>query len=206
MKYATIAATVATAMTLSTAALAQSAGDFTVGVGLGMVEPKSDNGSLANGTLDVEVGSNVQPTLTFEYFIMDNLGIEVLAATPFEHDIKINGAGKVGSTRHLPPTISLKYHFQNDSAITPFLGAGINYTRFFTEKTTGVLTGTQLNLSDSFGLALSAGLDYAISDKGALRTEVRWMDIDTDVRVNGAKLGTTKIDPVVVGISYVHNF
>lgn len=74
-------------------AAAQSKGDLAVGIGAHQVVPKSDNGSLAAGTLDVDVGNSVRPTLTLEYFVAENLGVEVIAAWPFEHDISIDGLG-----------------------------------------------------------------------------------------------------------------
>lgn len=186
-------------------AMAQSAGEWTLGFGLHTVEPKSGNGTLTGG-LSVDVGNSVRPTITFEYFVRDNLGIEVLAALPFEHSVNIDGLGKVGSVQHLPPVVSLQYHFANSSNVTPFLGAGINYTTFFEEKTTGALAGTDLSLSDSFGLALHAGIDYKISERGAMRFDVRWIDINSDVKVNGTDMGEVDIDPVVAGFAYVHRF
>ncbi|NEK92069.1 MAG: OmpW family protein, partial [Xanthomonas euvesicatoria] len=101
-----------------------------------------------------------------EYFIADNLGIEVLAALPFEHDIALRGLGRVGSTKHLPPVISLQYHFNSQGRLSPFVGAGINYTRFFSTDTRGALAGSELELDDSWGLALHAGVDYKLSDRG----------------------------------------
>ncbi len=204
MKLSLLAVLAATA--LASPAFAQSKGDFTLGLGLGYVAPKSDNGTLAGGTLPIEVGDNVQPTLTFEYFVMDNLGVEVLAATPFKHDIDVKGVGKIGTTKHLPPTISLNYHFAGMGKFAPFVGAGLNYTVFFSEKTTGPIAGSRLKLDDSVGVALHAGFDYWISDKAALRADVRWADIDTDVELNGTKIGTVEIDPMVVGVSYVMKF
>lgn len=204
MKFSLLAILAATA--LASPAFAQSKGDFTLGLGLGYVAPKSDNGTLAGGTLPIEVGDNVQPTVTFEYFLMDNVGLEVLAATPFKHDINVKGVGKIGTTKHLPPTISLNYHFASMGKFSPFLGAGLNYTVFFSEKTTGPIAGSRLQLEDSVGVALHAGFDYWISDKAALRADLRWADIDTDVKLNGAKIGTVEIDPMVIGVSYVMKF
>lgn len=184
--------------------LAQSAGDWTLGVGVGYVMPKDGNGTVAGA--DASVGDNLQPTFTFEYFVRDNLGIELLAATPFKHNISLDGLGKVASTQHLPPTLSVQYHFANNSAWTPFLGAGVNYTRFFNTDSKGAIAGADVDLDDSWGLALHAGVDYKISDNGSVRMDLRWMDIDTDVELNGADVGTAKIDPVVFGMSYVHRF
>ncbi|MGO4853245.1 OmpW/AlkL family protein [Phaeovulum sp. W22_SRMD_FR3] len=187
-------------------AAAQSAGDITLGFGFHQVMPKSDNGALVGGTLPVSVGNSARPTFTAEYFIRDNLGIELLAALPFKHSVNIDGLGQVGTVKHLPPVISLQYHFQTGSAFSPFIGAGLNYTAFFSEKTSGALAGSKLELKDSWGLALHAGFDYKVSDHGALRTDLRWMDIDTSVKLDGAKIGTVNIDPVVAGVSYVYRF
>ena len=190
---------------LAAPAFAQQAGDWTFGVGVHQVNPKSDNGSIVGGTLDVEVGSNVRPTITAEYFVRDNLGIEVLASWPFEHDISIAGVGQVGSTKHLPPTISLQYHF-GEGKVKPFVGAGINYTLFMSEETEGALAGSDLELDDSFGLALHAGVDFKVGEKGAIRIDARWIDIDTDAKLDGADIGTVNIDPLVYGAAYVFQF
>ncbi|KGU52046.1 membrane protein [Xanthomonas phaseoli pv. phaseoli] len=191
---------------VSLPALAQSKGDWTVAVGAHQVAPKSDNGSLVGGTLDVDVGKDIKPTFTAEYFVADNLGIEVLAALPFEHDIAIRGLGRVGSTKHLPPVISLQYHFNAQGTFSPFVGAGINYTRFFGTDTRGALAGSELELDDSWGLALHAGVDYTLSDRGALRVNLRWIDIDPQARLDGNHIGTVNIDPLVYGVAYVHRF
>ena len=185
-------------------ALAQSQGDITLGFGIHSVTPDSGASTTTAGQIDVD--ANIRPTLTAEYFVADNLGVELLVAWPFEHDINLVGTGKIGSTKHLPPTLSLQYHFTNQSKVTPFVGAGINYTYFFDDTATGPLAGTSLDLSDSWGFALHAGLDYAISPKGALRADIRYIDIETDVRVGGAPIGTVKIDPWVFGVAYVHKF
>lgn len=191
---------------LAAPAAAQSRGEWTLGVGAHTVNPTSDNGSLSDGTLDLDIGSDWKPSVTAEYFIRDNLGIEVLAAWPFEHDISIDGLGKVGSTKHLPPTVSLQYHFNASGKVSPFLGAGLNYTTFFSEETSGALAGSELKLADSWGLAVHAGLDILLSDKNALRIDARWIDIDSDVSVDGVELGTAHIDPMVYGVAWVHKF
>lgn len=190
---------------LSGPALAQSAGDWTVAIGAGSVMPKDDNGTVA-GSLDIEVDNDVRPTLTLEYFVRDNIGVELLAATPFEHDVNVKGVGKVGSVRHLPPTVSVNYHFETGSALKPYVGVGLNWTSFWGEETTGALAGADLNLRHSFGLALQAGADWWLNDKSAVRATVRWIDIDSDVYLDGAKIGEVEIDPVVLQAAYVMKF
>jgi outer membrane protein len=153
----------------------------------------------------MDVGSNVRPTITGEYFLKDNLGVEVLAALPFQHDISVVGVGKVGSTKHLPPTVSLQYHF-GQGKVKPFVGIGVNYTTFFSSKAEGAIAGANLDLSDSWGLAAHLGVDFKVGEKGAIRIDYRKIDIDTKVKLNGANLGTrntVNIDPSVYGIAYV---
>jgi len=196
----------AAALALAAApAMAQSKGDWTVAAGAHQVAPKSSNGTLAGG-LKVDVGNDIKPTITGEYFIANNLGIEVLAALPFKHDINIAGLGRVGSTRHLPPVVSLQYHFNSQGQVSPFVGLGLNYTTFFSEHTGGALAGSKLKLEDSWGLAAHAGLDFKVSDNGALRVDVRWIDIDSTVKLDGQKLGKVNIDPLAYGVAYVFKF
>jgi outer membrane protein len=184
--------------------LATEAGDWTVSVGAHVVDPASNNGSLAAGALKADVGSDWKPTITAEYYFTPHLGLEVLAALPFEHEISLNGV-KAGSTKQLPPTFTLQYHFDGDT-VSPFIGAGINYTVFFDQSETGPLAGTDVSLGNSWGLAAHAGLDFRLADKRALRVDVRWMDIDTKVSVDGTDVGTVKIDPLVYGVAYVWQF
>ena len=193
------------ALMASTAApaLAQDKGDFLIGLGIGYVDP-SEKSNTAAGRMDVD--GNLRPTITVEYFIADRIGVELLAAWPFQHDVNLQGAGTVAEVKHLPPTLSLQYHFVNTSPVTPFIGAGINYTYFFDEDGTGALAASKVDLDDSWGLALHAGIDYAINERSALRVDVRYIDIETDTKVDGADIGKVKIDPWVFNLAYVMKF
>jgi outer membrane protein len=193
-----IAALVAAAA-LAAPALAQSAGDMTLGFGVGYVEPKDDNGTLAGA--DADVDGNGRPIVTFEYFIKDNIGIEVLGAVPFEHDISLNGTG-IGSTKQLPPTVSLNYHIPTGGKFTPFVGVGVNYTKFFDEES----SLGDLQIDDSWGFAATLGVDYAMSEKGSARIDVRYMNISSDVTLDRVDIGEVEVDPVVVNVSYVMKF
>ena len=195
----------AAALALAAPAQAQDAGDWTFSLGAHGVMPASDNGRLAGGALEADVGNSWRPTVTAEYWFSRNWGLEVLAALPFEHDIDLNGV-RAGSTKHLPPTVSLQYHFTGHETVTPFVGLGLNYTVFFDEETAGPIAGTDLSLDASWGLAAHAGLDFAVGQDKWVRMDARWIDIDTDVSVNGADVGSVKIDPVVFGAAFVWAF
>ena len=181
-------------------ALDQTQGDWTIGIGVVNVNPKSDNGDLAGFQADID--DDKRPIFTFEYFVRDNLCVELLLATPFDHDIALDGVGDIGSTKHLPPTVSLNYHFPTNSAWKPYIGAGINYTDFFEEES----SLGKLELDSSWGFAVQAGVDYMLSDTGMLRFTARYIDIETDAKLDGTKIGTAEIDPVVLSVSYVMKF
>lgn len=183
---------------LATNATAQEKGTRWLKLGAHVVDPKSDNGSLAGGALDATVGDSIRPSVMLEYFVADNLGIEVLAAWPFRHEVELNGV-EAATVDHLPPTISLQYHWNGTGKVSPYVGAGVNYTLFFSEETRGPLAGAKLELDASFGLAVHAGLDFSLGDRWALGIDARWIDIDTDVSVNGADVGTVQIDPLAYG-------
>ena len=181
---------------LSSGLQAAEAGDWLVRVGVGNVDPKSNNGNV------VSVDSGTALVFNGTYMFTDTLGLEVLASTPFSHDIKLAADGTaVGETKHLPPTVSLNYHFDTASPFNPYVGAGINYTLFFDEKTEGPLAGVDLDLDGSFGLAVQAGFDYDISDRMFINLNARWIDIDTDAKANGAPVETVEIDPLVYSLT-----
>ena len=191
-------------MALASPALATEAGDwsFSVGVHASTRLPTTAPWPMARSkSMSPATGNPPLPRSTSS---ARTSGLEVLASLPFDHDISLNGV-EAGSTKHLPPTFTLQYHFDGEK-VSPFIGAGINYTLFFDQDTTGPLEGAELDLGNSWGLTARAGLDFKLSDNQAIRVDVRWMDIDTDVSVNGDDVGTVDIDPIVYGIAYVWNF
>jgi len=192
-----VAAALATGL-LTGVANAYQAGDWLVRGGIWGAFPKSDNLSLPLGTVEVDDGVTFGFNIT--HMISPNLGVELLGAWPFSHDIKLGGR-KVGETKHLPPTVTLQYHFLPQNPIRPYVGLGLNYTFFFDEGTTGALTGTKLSLKDSWGLAAQAGVDIDVTPDWFLNLDVHYIDIDTKAKVNGASLGTVEIDPWVFGIN-----
>ncbi|WP_404417465.1 outer membrane beta-barrel protein [Vreelandella aquamarina] len=192
----------AVAVTASTQAMAYGQGDFFTRFGAANVDPKNDNGTLA-GDLNVNVDDETQFAFTLGYRFHDKLGVELLAALPFEHDIKLNG-GIDASTKHLPPTLTLQYYplGGTESRVQPYVGAGINYTTFDDE--TVDIENVSLDLDDSWGAAGQVGIDLLIDDNWALNAAAWYIDIDTDAKVGGIEAGTVNIDPLVVmgGLSY----
>ena len=196
----------AVCMALSTeAAFAEEAESWVVKVGAHVVDPKSDNGNLAGGTLHATIGSDVKPTVTAEYMIDPSWGIEILASLPFQHDVSLNGT-TAASVKHLPPTVGLQYHFSVTDNISPFVGLGINYTFFMSEHGRGNLAGDRINLDNSLGPAVHVGVDFNLNKRWCLSVDARWIRISSDVSVNGTKVGTVHIDPLAYGFAVGYKF
>lgn len=193
-------ATILTAMGLPQVAAAQDAGDWIVRTGFHSIEPKSRNHAL------VEVENQIGLTFTATYMVAPNWAVELLAALPFTHDITLKGTGVVAETALLPPTLSAQYHFNPNGRMRPYLGAGVNYTSFFRERTWGALQGTKLELGPSFGPAAQLGVDIDVIPGWIVNVDARWFDIDTDAKLGGADLGTIEIDPIAFGLSIGHRF
>lgn len=199
-------------------AQAHQAGDIIVRAGAITVDPHEDSSNVKIGGVKAAgtaatLDSDTQLGLNFAYMLTDQLGVELLAATPFSHDIGTKGLGglKLGSVKHLPPTLSLVYYpLDSKSAFQPYVGAGINYTWFFDDKLSSEAEGAGfrgLDLKDSWGWAAQIGADYMLTDNLMLNAQVRYIDIETKATTYA---GPTKVsvdvdvDPFVymVGLGY----
>ncbi|PKG54619.1 MULTISPECIES: OmpW/AlkL family protein [Halomonadaceae] len=190
----------AAALMTSSQVFAYGAGDFFTRVGVAKVDPTSNNGEILGADVNVDAETNFAFTLGYRFH--DKMGVELLAALPFKHDLQVEGVTD-GSTKHLPPTLTLQYYplGGTEARVQPYVGAGINYTRFSDEKTD---IGASLELDDSWGAAGQVGVDLLIDEHWALNAAAWYIDIDSDAKVGGAEAGTVEIDPVVVmaGLSY----
>ncbi|WP_028536113.1 OmpW/AlkL family protein [Paludibacterium yongneupense] len=149
-------------------------------------------------TLGTTVNSDVVPELDFTYMITDHIGTELILGTS-RHELN-SSIGSLGSVSVLPPTLTLQWHFDAMGPFLPYVGAGINYTRFYNS---GLHAGSQnVNIDkNSFGPALQIGTDYTISKKLFINVDVKKLYIKTKATLDdGTDLGTLKINPWVFGI------
>jgi outer membrane protein len=219
-------------------------GDWVLKGGVTMVSPKSGNLKLGDlgpvPDLDIsidnaslEVGDGTSFGFTITYMMTDNWAVDLLAAYPFKHDIKLKAtitdllppggsftqSGKIGETEHLPPTISLQYHFLPDAMFSPYIGVGLNMTMFSSEKLTSDardlfealgLTNAKLSLDTSTGVAAQIGADFNFSGGWLLNADIRYIDIGTKAKIKAdegsATLGTVNIDPLVYSLMVGYRF
>jgi outer membrane protein len=227
LKPLSLAAAISAAL-ISGQAIAYDAGDWIVRGGATTVAPDEDSGLVAlNGSTaalgdnsKVSVDDDTQLGLTVEYMLNSNWGVEVLAATPFSHTASAKGGtlstltDDVADVKQLPPTVSAVYHFNNGEELQPYVGVGINYTVFFSEDlssdTVAVLGDGNVELDDSWGLALQIGVDYHLNERWLVNASVRWIDIDTEATIkldSGSRVDVdVDIDPMVYSVMVGYKF
>lgn len=199
----------AAAIGLSSQAYALGKGDWLVRFGAVSVNPNDSSGQVgAIAGSGVSVNSSQGVFANLSYMLTNNVAVEVLAATPFSHDINatgsIAGLGKIAEVKQLPPTVSLQYHFMPTSDFRPYVGVGINYTTFFSAKTTGS-TVTSISLDNSWGPAAEVGFDRDISKDWFFNADLRYIKIKTTATTNVGNVDVT-IDPWVVSIGVGTHF
>jgi len=213
-------------------AIAHEAGQWILRAGAGQVAPKSNNlsetvedgGATIGVALDVDAATSL--TLMGTYMFTPNWAFDVLASWPFKHDVNGNisvddgvnpvesFSAKIAEVEHLPPTFSVQYHFSPDAQFQPYVGLGVNYTTFTSEKFTEVVVdgenlgtlGDSLSLDDSFGVAAQLGADWVFSNNWLVNFDLRWINIESDMTVDGLAIGTVKIDPWVYSINVGYRF
>ena len=208
------------------------AGDWVVRARAVNVAPNEDsklgrtvNQNVANVMspgAELHVSDKVIPELDISYYFTKNIAAELILAVGTRHNVNIQGDAlatvgnqDLGSVNLLPPTLTAQWHFNPDQTFDPYIGAGINFTAFLDRNlkiNSGALAGTKIKVdSDSWGPALQAGFDINLKDGWLINADVKYVWLDTDVKLNTPAGAWTKIDsldinPWVVGIGIGKKF
>ncbi|MYL27243.1 MULTISPECIES: OmpW/AlkL family protein [Halomonadaceae] len=193
-------------------ALAYDKGDTIVRGGIASVVPGGSYSSVAGGKFDLRADSDIQAGASISYMMTDNMSVNLLAATPFEHDIEASGGTNIGSTKHLPPTVTVSWFplAGQDLGFKPYVGAGVNYTTFWDEKLNstgkGATKAQNLSLDDSVGLAAQVGVDVPLDENWSVGAAAYYANIETDAELDGNGIGTVEIDPMIYRLHVGYSF
>jgi outer membrane protein len=169
-------------------------------VGLDWKNGQADN--LA-ATAKVEAVNRTIPELDISYFFTKNIAVELVLTVPQKIDINVNGT-KNGTIKALPPSLLLQYHFSDLGNFKPYVGGGINYTLFSDRN--NILNRTASVDKSSSGLVAQLGFDYALTKNVSFNFDLKYAKMDTDVKLNGAKIGKLNLDPTMIGIGIGYRF
>jgi outer membrane protein len=193
-------------------------GDWLVRLRGVIVAPNDDSSAVMPTfpTGSVSVDEAIVPELDFTYFLTNNIGAELILATS-KHDISGEGAlaglGEIADTWVLPPTLTLQYHFLPNERVRPYIGAGVNYTIFYSEDARTALVDaigpTTVDLDDSVGFAVQAGVDIDITERFFFNADIKYVDMDTTATLNtGGLINTVDVDinPIIAGVGFGMRF
>ena len=155
-----------------------------------------DSANKDSTPLGLSVNNKTIPEVDVTYFFNKNIAAELVLTVPQKHTLSAGGAA-IGTLKHLPPTLLAQYHF-DAPGFKPYVGAGLNYTRFSSVKLPAGLDVKR----NSWGGALQVGFDYALDKNWSLNVDLKKVYIDTDVR----GVGTFKVDPVLFGVGVGYRF
>ncbi|MCV2357061.1 outer membrane beta-barrel protein [Paucibacter sp. B2R-40] len=195
----------------SFSAQAQSAqeGPWLVRVRAVHLQSANDNSDKLAATLTSVVGKPAEasindkwlPELDISYFITPNIAAELILTYPQKQDLSVTGVGKIGSFKHLPPTLSAQYHFSPTSMFRPYVGLGVNYTNISDVQFDANVAALKLGLKhNSWGLSAQIGADIEVAKNLYLNVDIKKVQIKTTVYSNGADIGEFKVDPLLVGV------
>ena len=160
-----------------------------------------DSANKDSTGLSLSVNDKWMPEVDVSYFFTPNIAAELVLTVPQKHTVRSGGTA-IGSLRHLPPTLLAQYHVTGLKGFKPYVGAGVNYTRF---SSVNLPAGVTID-RNSFGPALQAGVDIPLTKNVSLNLDVKKVWIKTDVSAGGTRMGTLKVDPVLFGIGVGYRF
>ncbi|WFE71623.1 OmpW family outer membrane protein [Halomonas sp. M1] len=201
IKLMTAAVISAGTLMASQAALAYGAGDTFVRIGVAQTDTGSGNGDVLGADLNVQSARGF--TFGAGYLFADKVGVELNSSEKFEHDLNITPGGDIGSVDRMPVNLLVNYYPMGglDSKVQPYVGAGLNYTRFSGESTT-----PDVSVDSSYGVIGQAGVDLAVTQNIMLNGYVSYADVSADINAGGNTVGKVDIDPVTIGGGVTYRF
>ena len=160
-----------------------------------------DSANKDSTGLGLSVNNKTFPEIDFSYFITPNIATELILTYPQKHRLYSNGS-EIGTLKHLPPTLTLQYHFIPNGTVRPYIGAGVNYTNFSSVSFAPAVQ-TALNPSikrNSWGAAWQIGADVEITKGTYLNFDLKKVDLGTTVYSNGTSVGKFKVNPTLASV------
>ncbi len=182
--------------------------------GVGVIPHNRADIGIIGGQIDVN--NNFIPELDFTYFFTENLAAELILGTS-RHTVGTLGSDisavggptsanlDLGSVYLLPPTLMVQYHHKFGEVFKPYVGAGVNYTIFYNEKS-GV--AKDIKYDNKFGWGYQFGFDIDLTDRFFINVDFKKLFLKTDVTVDASNLNggdaldipaKVKIDPMLIG-------
>ena len=161
----------------------------------------------------VHINSKVLPETDLEYFFTSNWSSELVLTYPQRQTVTVQksalgGSANIGTFKHLPPFLTVKYNFLPGGNFRPYLGAGVNFT-LLSNVRLAVPTAPPMALElsrTSVGPAVQGGFDYKLANHWFANVDIKWAMLSAKVKYDSATLSTVHVDPTLFGIGVGYRF
>jgi len=186
------------------------AGDITVRGGALMVIPEPSGKVKTQAGVDTglnitDVTTSYVPEVDLGYFFTKNIAAQLVLGVT-KHRVKTDGGVDVGDVWLLPPTLTLQYHPLPAERISPYVGAGVNYTTFFGEKSGGNALTSGLKVEPAFGAAVQVGVDVALTDRWYFNVDAKKLWLNARATTDSLKVENVHLNPWLLGVGFGYRF
>lgn len=157
--------------------------------------------SLSVAADAITVSKKIFPEVDVSYFFTKNVAAELVLTYPQQHDVELNGT-KIGTFKHLPPSLLVQYHFIPDGVFRPYVGAGANLTLISNVDINVPSVGALDLESSSVGVVGQLGADIKVGSKHFLNIDLKKVTIGSDVTKGGTKVSAVKVDPLLLSVGF----
>lgn len=147
----------------------------------------------------ITVSDKIIPDVDVSYFFAKHFAAELVLTYPQQHEVKLNGT-KIGTFKHLPPTLLAQYHFLPEGIVRPYVGAGVNLTLISDVNIAVPGVGTLDLEKSSVGAAGQAGVDIRLAPGKFLNIDIKKVMIGSDVTLGSTKVSAVKVDPILASV------
>ncbi len=163
------------------------------------------NNDTTAANLNLNVSNKTIPEVDISYFFNKNVAAELILTVPQKQHV-YSGGSRIGSFKHLPPTLTAQYHFTNFNGYKPYVGAGLNFTKIANEYITYQNPNDTHLSNNSVGAAFQVGVDIPLTKQVSFNVDVKKVYLKSHVYAGGTDIGTLKLDPVLVGVGVGYRF
>ena len=155
----------------------------------------------------IHINSKTLPEVDFEYFLTPTWSSELILTYPQSQTVTVEksalgGPANIGTFKHLPPILTVKYNFIPGGDFRPYVGAGVNFT-LLSDVRLAVPTAPPMALElsrSSVGPAVQGGFDYKMADHWFANADVKWAMLRANLKFDSATLAQVRVDPVLVAV------
>lgn len=151
----------------------------------------------------VDVDHSAVPELDVSYFLDKPFSLELSGTASRQGTTSALTSAGLGDVWVVPATLTAQYHFFADQPLQFYIGAGVNYTWFFTS---GSANGHNVTYDNSVGPVGQIGADLQLTKSWLINLDVKKIYMRPEISIDGSNKQEDKLDPWIVGAGVGYRF